>query len=172
MPAPLRLTLDEAARTELEGCYEAARDAESRTRYQMLLLLAGGRTAAEVGALVRRSPATVRRVVQRYRAGGPDGVPPRPRPGQPPHYPPAWVAALERVVELDPRAVGVPSAVWTTRLLADYLAAATGHRAGIETVRLALHRLGFACKRPGWSLKRKAEEQPEWAKNGCGWRRC
>ena len=75
------------------------------------------------------------------------------------------------MAELDPHEVGVPSAVWTTRLLADYLAGATGHRAGIETVRLALHRLGFVCKRPGWSLKRKATEQPEWAKNGSGWRR-
>jgi transposase len=75
------------------------------------------------------------------------------------------------VVELDPRAVGVPSAIWTTRLLAEYLAGRTGYRAVIETVRLALHRAGFVCKRPGWSLKRKAAEQPEWAKNGSGWRR-
>ena len=170
MPAPLRLTLDDAARAELEGRYHATGDAETRTRYQMLLLLAEGRTPAEVGTLVRRGPATVRRVLRRYRAEGSDGVPPRPRPGQPPRFPPAWEAELARVVELDPRTVGVPSAVWTTRRLADYLAGATGHRAVIETVRLALHRLGFVCKRPGWSLKRKAEEQPGWAKNGSGWR--
>ena len=140
-------------------------------RYQMLLLLDRGWSPARVAGLVRRSPATVRRVLRRYRAEGPDGVPHRPHPGQPPHFPPAWEAELERVVELDPREVGVPGAVWTTRLLADYLAAATGHRAGIETVRLALHRLGFVGKRPGWSLKRKAAEQPAWAKNGSGWRR-
>ena len=172
MPAPLRLALDDAARAELEDRFEAATAAEARLRYQMLLLLAGGRTPAQVAALVRRSPATVRRVLRRYRADGPEGVPHRPHPGQPPHFPPAWAAELERVVALDPRAVGVPSAVWTTRLLADYLAGATGHRAVIETVRLALHRLGFVCKRPGWSLKRKATEQPGWAKNGSGWRRC
>ena len=171
MVAPLRLTLDAAARAELASCCDATRDAETRTRYQMLLLLADGRTPAEVGWLVRRSPATVRRVLRRYQAAGPAGVPPRPRPGQPPRFPPAWAAELERVVELDPHAVGVPSAVWTTRLLAEYLAGATGHRAGLETVRVALHRLGFVCKRPGWSLKRKATEQPEWAKNGSGWRR-
>jgi transposase len=171
MPAPLRLTLDDAARAEPEDRFEATTDAETRTRYQMLLLLDRGRSPAPVAALVRRSPATVRRVLRRYQADGPDGVPLRPRPGQPPHFPPAWEAELERVVELDPRAVGVPGAVWTTRLLADYLATAPGHRAGIETVRLALHRRGFVCKRPGWSLKRKATEQPEWAKNGSGWRR-
>jgi transposase len=171
MPAPLRLRLDEVARVERAARFAAARDAEARTRYQMLLLLLDGWTAAEVAALTRRSARTVRRVLGRYQADGPDGVPHRPRPGQPPHFPPAWETELERVVELDPREVGVPSAVWTTRLLADYLAGVTGHRAGIETVRLALHRLGFVCKRPGWSLKRKATEQPEWAKNGSGWRR-
>jgi transposase len=171
MAVPLRLRLDEAAHAELVRRFDAADDAETRTRYHMLLLLAEGRTPAEVGALVRRSSATVRRVLRRYLAAGPDGVPPRPRPGQPPHFPPAWQAELERVAELDPREVGVPSALWTTQLLADYLAGATGHRAVIETVRLALHRAGFVCKRPGWSLKRKAEEQPGWAKNGSGWRR-
>ncbi len=172
MPAPLRLCLDEVARAELARRFEATDDAETRTRYQMLLLLAEGRTPAEVGALVRRSAATVRRVLRRYQADGPDGVPHRARPGRPAGYPPSWAAELERVVELDPHEVGVPSAVWTTRLLAEHLAGATGHRAVLETVRLGLHRAGFVCKRSTWSLKRKATEQPEWAKNGCGWRRC
>ncbi len=172
MPAPLRLRLDDVARAELAGRFEATDDAETRTRYQMLLLLAQGRTPAEVGALVRRSAATVRRVLRRYQADGPDGVPHRARPGRPAGYPPSWAAELERVVELGPHTVGVPSAVWTTRLLAEYLAGATGHRAAIDTVRSWLHRLGFVCKRPTWSLKRKATEQPDWAKNGFGWRRC
>lgn len=46
------------------------------------------------------------------------------------------------MVDLDPHQVGVDSALWSCRLLADYLATQTGHRAGIETVRLALHRAG------------------------------
>jgi transposase len=59
----------------------------------------------------------------------------------------------------------VDSALWTCRLLADYLAGVTGHAAGIETVRIALHRAGFVCKRPRWTLSRKAHAQPGWAKN-------
>ena len=172
MTAPLRVTLAPSARAELERRFATTADAETRTRYQMVLLAADGRSVAEIAPIVRRSVDTVQRVLRRYLAEGPDGVPHRPRPGQPPRFPPAWAAELERVVELDPRSVGVPSAVWTTGLLAEYLAGATGYRAGLETVRLALHRLGFVCKRPGWSLKRKATEQPEWAKNGSGWRRC
>jgi hypothetical protein len=59
----------------------------------------------------------------------------------------------------------VECALWTCRLLADYLAGVTGHRAGIETVRIALHRAGWVCKRPRWVLSRKAQAQPGWAKN-------
>jgi transposase len=115
--------------------------------------------------VVRRSPDTVRRVLGRYLAGGPDAVPHRPHPGQPPHYPPAWEAELVRVADLDPHEVGVDSALWTCRLLSDYLAEVTGYRAGIETVRIALHRAGYVCKRPRWVLTRKAQAQPGWAKN-------
>jgi hypothetical protein len=50
----------------------------------------------------------------------------------------------------------VLSAVWTTRLLSAYLERVTGHHTGIETVRIHLHRLGYVCKPPTWSLKRKS----------------
>src|SRR6266511_3453792 len=42
--------------------------------------------------------------------------------GQPPHYPPGWEQELVRVADLDPHEVGVDSALWTCRLLADSLA--------------------------------------------------
>jgi transposase len=163
---PLRVTLDPAALAELERRYQVTRDAETRTRYQMVLLNAQGQTASQIAKVVRRSPDTVRRVLNRYLAGGSEAVPHRPHPGQPSHYPPEWEAELVRVAELDPHQVGVDSALWSCRLLADYLAGVTGHRAGIETVRVALHRAGFVCKRPRWVLTRKAQAQPGWAKNG------
>ena len=166
MPAPLRLTLTEAARAEVVARFNAARAAETRLRYQMVLLAADGRTSGQIAPLVQRSPDTVARVLKRYLAAGPAGVPHRPRPGRPAAAPPAWAAELRRVIELDPHAVGVDSANWTTGLLAGYLAARTGHRSSDETVRLALHRADYVCKRPTRSLKRKAQEQPEWAKNG------
>jgi transposase len=117
----------------------------------MVLLRAEGHPVAEVAYITRRSPDTVRRVLKRYLAGGADAVPHRPHPGQPPHYPPAWEQELSRIADLDPRSLGVDSALWTCPLPADHLHAVTGHRAGIETVRVALHRLGFVCKRPAGS---------------------
>ena len=121
MAPPLRVTLDQAARDELERRYQTTRDATTRTRYQMVLLRAEGHPVFEVAHLTRHSPDTVRRVLKRYLAGGPDQVPHRPHLGQPPHYPPSWEQELVRVADLDPRSVGVDSALWTCRLLADYL---------------------------------------------------
>src|SRR6266702_4699031 len=131
MAPPLRVTLDRAAHDELERRYQTTRDATTRTRYQMILLRAEDHPVVEVAQLTRCSPDTVRRVLKRYLAGGPDAVPHRPHLGQPPHY----------------------------------LAGVTGYRAGIESVRIALHRAGFVCKRPRWVLSRKAQAQPGWAKN-------
>jgi transposase len=165
MAPPLRVTLDQAAKAELDRRYQTTRDATTRTRYQMILLRAEDHPVVEVAHLTRCSPDTVRRVLKRYLAGGADAVPHRPHLGQPPHYPPRWEAELVRVADLDPHEVGVDSALWTCRLLADYLAEVTGYRAGIETVRLALHRAGYVCKRPRWVLQRKAQTQPGWAKN-------
>jgi transposase len=165
MAAPLRVTLDQAAHDELDRRYQTTRDAITRTRYQMILLRAEGDPVVEVARLTRCSPDTVRRVLKRYLTGGPDAVPHRPHLGQPPHYPPGWQAELVRVADCDPHEVGVDSALWTCRLLADYLQGVTGHAAGIETVRIALHRAGFVCKRPRWVLSRKAHAQPGWANN-------
>ena len=165
MPAPVRIELTDTARAALIARFNATRDADARLHYQMVLLAADGRTAPQIAPLVQRSAVAVWRVLTRYRTAGPQGVLPRPRAGRPRAAPPAWLAELRRVIELDPHAVGVDSANWTTGLLAGYLARATGHRASLETVRLALHRADYVCKRPGWVLKRKAEEDPEWAGN-------
>jgi transposase len=163
--APARLAAVEAADN-------ATADAETRLRDQMVLLAHHGRTAPEIGRLTLRRPQTVTRVLHRFEAGGVAAVPYRVPPGAPPTVTAAWRAELLRVVDLDPRRVGVASTIWTTRLLADDLAGATGLRVSLETVRRSLHAAGYVCKRPTWTLKRKAQEQAEYPGNAPGWRRC
>jgi transposase len=145
--------------------YEQARSAVERTNCQMVLLADEGRSITEISWVVRRGREQVRTILRRFQSEGVAGLLPRPRTGRPLEVTSAWLAELQRVIEVDPHTVGVDSAVWTTRLLADYLARATGHRAGIEAVRVHLHRLGYVCKRPTWSLKRKSTEQAGWVKN-------
>jgi transposase len=166
MPAPLRIDLSPADQLAVRAAFDTTRDADTRLRYQMVLLAGGGRTAPEIAPIVQRSEATVQRVLHRYQDGGLAAVPTRPRPGAAPTVTPAWEAELRRVIDLDPHEVGVPSPVWTTGLLAAYLAGPTGVATSGETVRRYLHRFDYVCKRPKWTLKRKAEEQEDWAGNG------
>jgi transposase len=165
MPAPLRIEVSPAEWEALRVAFDTTRDAEARLRYQMVLLAADGRTAPAIAPIVQRSDGTVQRVLHRYRDGGLAAVPYRPIPGGTPTVTPAWEAELRRVIDLDPRTVGVPQALWTTGLLATYLAERTGVATSAETVRRALHRFDYVCKRPKWTLKRKAEEQEDWAGN-------
>ena len=53
----------------------------------------------------------------------------------------------------------MPSANWTTSLLAAYRVRVTGMTVSAETVRLRLYANGSVCTRPTWTLKRKAEAQ-------------
>jgi transposase len=166
MAAPLRLRLDQATREAVAERYTSTRDAIERTNCQIVLLADEGRHTPEIAWLVRRGPTQVRKVLHRFQQAGLPGLTPGKHTGRPRRVTPAWQAELGRVIDLDPRSGGVDSAVWTTRLLAAYLAGVTGQRTGIETVRIFLHRAGYVCKRPPWSLKRKASEQAGWVKNG------
>jgi transposase len=165
MPAPLRIELTTTERETVRVAFDTTRDAETRLRYQMVLLAADGRTAPQIASIVQRSDMTVQRVLHRYQEGGLAAVPYRPIPGAAPTVTPRWEAELRQVIDLDPHEVGVSSPLWTTGLLATYLAAHTGVETSDETVRRALHRFDYVCKRPKWTLKRKAEEDPDWAGN-------
>jgi hypothetical protein len=63
----------------------------------------------------------VRKVLHRFQTEGLAGLVPRKAPGRALQITPVWLAELQRVIDLDPRSIGVASAVWTTRLLSTYL---------------------------------------------------
>jgi transposase len=171
MAKPLTLPpLSDTQVTKLRRLYETTPHAKLRLRSHIVLLAPQGRSVAEIAAIVLRSRDTVERVLKRFLQGGIAALPPRTAPGRAPTVTPEWYAELLRVIELDPHTVGVQSANWTTGLLATYLAATTGIAVTAETVRLALHAADYVCKRPTWTLKRKAEAQPGYVGNACGWR--
>ena len=151
--------LDEATGAALRRRYDTAADPEDRSRYQMVWLAHAGKHPPEIARLVLRSPATVRRVLHRYQEGGLDAVPRRTAPGPERIVTADWEAELLRVIDLDPHDVGVESANWTTGRLAAYLAQQTGIAVSDETVREYLHAHGYVCKRPTWTLQRRANEQ-------------
>ena len=83
MTTPITLPpLDELSLTELRRRYEETSDAETRTRYQMLLLSLRGQTSSQIAQMVLRSQDTVVRVLKRFLTGGLDAVPRRTAPGR------------------------------------------------------------------------------------------
>jgi len=108
---------------------------------------------------------TVLRVLKCFLSGGLDAIPRLTSPGRPRTVTPVWESELMRVIERDPHDVGVLSANWTTGLLAEYLGQQTGMWLTPETVRLYLHAHDYVCKRPIWSLRRKAGEQAGYVGN-------
>jgi transposase len=169
MTAPIRLpSLDEHILADLRHRYDHTSDAETRTRYQMLLLSAKGQTSGQIAQIVLRSQDTVVRVLKRFLTGGLDAVPRRSAPGRERRVTVAWEAELLRVIELDPHEVGEDTANWTTERLAEYLGQQTGVEVTEETVRVYLHAHDYVCKRPTWTLRRKAEEKADYVGNACG----
>ncbi len=169
MTAPITLRpLDEQTLNDLRRRYDETSDAETRTRYQMLLLSAKGQTSTQIARLVLRSQDTVVRVLKRFFTGGLDAVPRRTAPGRERTVTAAWEAELVRIIELDPHEVGQDTANWTTERLAEYLGQHTGIQVTEETVRVYLHAHGYVCKRPTWTLKRKAEEKAGYVGNASG----
>jgi len=171
MAKPLTLPpLCDTQVTELQQLYNTTPHAKLRLRSHIVLLAHQGRSVAEIAAIVLRSRDTVERVLKRFLQGGITALPPRTAPGRTPTVTPEWHAELLRVIDLDPHTVGVSSANWATGLLTTYLATKTQITVTAETVRLYLRKAGYVCKRPTWTLKRKAEEQPGYVGNASGWR--
>src|SRR5512142_3528883 len=127
MTAPITLaSWEKPTLAELRRRYEDTTDAETRTRYQMLLLSLRGQTSSQIAQNVLRSQDTVVRVLKRFFTGGLDAVPRRTAPGRERTVTAAWEAELVRVIEVDPHEVGQDTANWTTERLAEYLYQQTG----------------------------------------------
>src|SRR5215469_3161144 len=152
MTAPITLSpLDKPTLAALRRHYEETTDAETRTRYQMLLLSLRGQTSSQIAQIVLRSQDTVVRVLKRFLTGGLDAVPRRTAPGRERRVTAAWEAELLRVIELDPHEVGQDTANWTTERLAEYLGQRTGIQVTEETVGVYLHAHDSVCKRSTWT---------------------
>src|SRR5258707_10213394 len=120
MTVPITLRpLDEQTLTDLSRRYDGTSDAETRTRYQMLLLSAKGQTSTQIAQIVLRSQDTVVRVLKRFFTGGVDAVPRPTAPGRERTVTAAREAELVRVIELDPHEVGQDTANLTTERLAE-----------------------------------------------------
>lgn len=147
----------------LEQDYRYASKRLVRQRSHIVLLAYELETQAEIAKAVRCSSMTVWRTLQLYRVGG-RGALRRPILAQASRtkITLAWQKALAEAMKLGPEACGTPRPTWTAPLLAKYLGEETGIAVGERTVRRGLELLGYVCRRPTWTVRYKAEEQPDY----------
>jgi transposase len=166
-PAPMPVRglplLSAGERQALEHDYRYGSSRQLRQASHIVLLAYDLPSQAEVARMIRCSRATVNRALQRYRTGGRSALQRRPpvRPC-PARVTATWRQTLAQAMERGPRACGVPRPTWTAPLLATYLTEQTGIQVGERTVRRGLAALDYVCRRGTWTVRHKAEEQPDY----------
>jgi len=138
---PPHLTLDELAQR-----YRRATDAVARGQWQMVWLLAGGASTAEVARVTRYSPNWIREIARRYREEGPAGIGDR-RHGNPGAAPLLNAPQQEQLRE----ALGHPApdgGLWTGRHVSRWIGRAIGRPVDPARGWEWMRRLGFTPQRP------------------------
>ncbi|MGH2537112.1 MAG: IS630 family transposase [Candidatus Promineifilaceae bacterium] len=134
-------------RAVLEELYRQTKEADVRSRCQMIFLSHEGLSPPQVAQQVRCHRRTVTRYIQRYEAEGIAGLLTRPRSGRPPKATAAYEALLLQVVAQEPRTLALPFSNWTTAHLAEYLSRKTA-------VELSPRQVENILKTNGWRLRR------------------
>jgi transposase len=129
----------------------------------MVLLSHEGYSGEEIARITRHSDDTVRRWLHRFQAGGCPGLREGARSGRPPTITRAVEQRLAQWVQLSPRKCGIHRPTWTMAKLAQFVERRVGVRVTPECLRRHLHRLDFVCRRPTWTVKHLARQQPGYA---------
>jgi transposase len=156
-------SLSTSDRAALEHDYRGAATRLIRQRSHIILLAYELPHQTAVAQAVRCSRSTVNRTLQLYRQGGRSALKRRPLPT--PNWArntPSFRRHLAEAMEQGPRACGVLRPTWTAPLLAQYLADQTGQTVSERTVRRGLAALDYVCRRGTWTVRHKAEAQPDY----------
>jgi transposase len=162
-------TLNSKERRELEGWVRTTDTASVLRRVQALLWLDEGASAGEVAELLFVSRAAVYKWVRQFQERQGLEVEERvaegSRGGRPRTVQGVIDPLVDEVIDQDPRELGYRSTVWTAPLLVQYLAEVHQRTVSLQSVRLAIARLGISWKRPRHQL---ALRSPTWrqAKGG------
>ena len=152
--------LNDEERVALRQLYRQTKDADVRSRCQMILLSADGHGVGDIARLTLFDENSVLFWFDRYEAQGLDGLDDRPKSGRPPKVDKPYRDALQATVEQEPRTVEQSFSTWTCADLAQYLARQGRTLFSAETVRRHLRDLGYRIVRPVLSI---ASPDPDYA---------
>lgn len=134
-------------------------------RAQMILLSAREFTAPEIADIQNTSDVSVYKWLDRFDEEGPEGLYDRPRSGRPPKVDEETEQVIEETMSEPPTEEGYNFTCWTVPLLTEHLQQTLGKTFCPETIRRALHALGFRWRRPRWAVMREDPQEAElmWA---------
>jgi transposase len=165
-------SLDRIERAMLEHDYRTHADRLVRQRSHILLLCTELETQAQIARVVHCSTDTVRRTLATYRRGGRAALPrQRSRTTAAAQRVHARQEVLAQAMKAGPAVAGLSRPTWTAPLLADYLQRQTGQTVNERSVRRDLEQLGYRLGRPTWTVRHKAEAEPDYGPKGQGSKR-
>jgi transposase len=154
--------------SRLRAMYDQADGPRLRRRAQMVLLAQAGYRTKEIARITRQSRLTVRRWLHRFEAAGCAGLMEAPRSGRPPAITTAIESFLHEAVAKSPRDYGYGRPGWTTALLARLVRRQFKRSVTDECIRQHLALVDGVCRRPTWTVKYRAQEQPGYAQKKAG----
>lgn len=164
MRPPLRINkVHWRQKARLQEMYAATGCPRTRIRVQMVLLAIQGLQVAEIAEVTYQSEDTVRRWLHRFLEQGRAGLLEAPPPGRPADLTPAIENFLVECLKCSPRKFGVQRPTWTTATLVSQVQKKFGVIVSDESIRQHLQRLDIVCRRPTWTVKHLAEQQPGYA---------
>lgn len=158
-------------RARLCSLYQTTRCPRTRLRVQMALLSSDGYSVAKIASITRQSDDTVRQWLKRFLADGWRGLLEAPHSGRPPMITPAVEQFLYKCLQGSPRDYRISRPTWTTDLLAQVVRRRLKINVTGECIRQHLERIEGVCRRPTWTVKHLAEQQPGYA-HTCPGGRC
>lgn len=163
MRPSLRLRMRGRQRSRLQRMYGETTCPRTQLHIQMVLLSTAGYTVEEIAKITRQSDDTVRYWLHRFQRAGCRGLIEAPHSGRPPAITPGIETFLRECIPHSPREYKFKRPAWTTTLLAKLVKRSFQVRVSDECIRQHLARVEVVCRRPTWTVKHLAQQQPGYA---------
>jgi transposase len=148
----INYTLTEEELAEVEQAINGSAYPEVRQRAIAIRLLHLGQSPQQVAQIVLVTSNTIYAWHKRWREQSLVGLRDGHRTGRPAKADQAYLKELERVLEIDPRTLGLPFTIWTINRLRLYLAEQTHILLSYTRFRALLSREGYRWKEPKHDL--------------------
>jgi transposase len=164
MRQPLFVRATASQLKSMQKLYDHPDSPRTRTRVQMVLLSHDGYQIDEIAQITQQRDETVRRWLQRFLQEGCPGLREAPHSGRPPEITPTIEVFLRECIERrSPHDCGFVRATWTSAQLAQAIPQQFQRRVTPECIRQHLVQVEVVCRRPTWTVKPIAKQQPGYA---------